>query len=149
MVEWKSRSARAVASFHTICKHFADLKNKRVDVTCGTISEQVLEKQKIPGLHLVRLENDSANLAALATGQVDAIGTADVLAAELIKRYPDKKFQVKFAFRKGYFGIGLRRGDPDFQRWLNTWVFFNMANGKLSAISERWTGVSFTFLPTF
>ncbi len=130
-------------------KDFADLKNQRVGVTRGTISEQVLQKQKIPDLRLVRLENDSASLAALATGQVDPIGTADVLAAELIKRCPDQKFQVKFAFRKGYFGIGLRRGDPDFQRWLNTFVFFNMANGRLSAISKKWTGVACTFLPTF
>ncbi|MGH7067716.1 MAG: hypothetical protein ACREFO_12405 [Acetobacteraceae bacterium] len=95
------------------------------------------------------MENDSATLAALATGQVDAIGPADVLAAELIKPYPDKHVQVKFAFRKGYFGIGLRRGEPDFQRRLNTFVFSNMANGKLSAIAGKWEGVSFRFLPTF
>jgi polar amino acid transport system substrate-binding protein len=138
-----------VAPAATKIATLADLSGKRVGVARGTAYEDYLVKAAIPGLQLVRFDDDSANLNALATGQVDAIGTVTFLANELNKRYPDRGFERKIVLFESVYSMAIRHGDPDFLRWLNTVIFFHDRNGDIPKLYETWMGEKLKPLPTF
>lgn len=126
-----------------------DLKGLKVGVTRGTAHEKTLAAAHIEGMTLIRFEDDSTTLNALATGQVDAIGTVNYLAAELNERYPQKHFTNKFTYLKSLYGVGLRYGQPDLLHWLNTVIFVHDQNGDLAKIYEKWMKTPLPTLPTF
>jgi polar amino acid transport system substrate-binding protein len=47
------------------------------------------------------------------------------------------------------YAMGVRRGDLDFQRWVNTFLFVNILNGKIGQAYEKWMGDSWKTLPPF
>jgi polar amino acid transport system substrate-binding protein len=127
----------------------ADLAGKRVGVARGSAYANILAQANIPGLQLIQFADDSANLNALVAGQVDAAGTVSYLAAELKKRYPAKGFEQKVTLTDIVYAMGVRRGDFDFQRWINTFLFVNILNGKIGQAYEKWMGDPWKTLPPF
>ena len=127
----------------------ADLAGKKVGVARGTAYEDFLVKANIPGLQLVRFDDDSANLNALVSGQVDAIGTVTFLANALTKRYPDRGFERKVTLFESVYSMAIRHGDPDFLRWLNTTIFYHDRNGDIPKLYETWMGEPLKDLPVF
>lgn len=126
-----------------------DLKGKRIGVTRGGIQDTDLTAQAPQGTTLVRFDDDATVTAALLSGQVDAMATADHLAFAIAQRNPAKELESKFVVRTSFYAVGLRQGDPDLLRWVNTWVFFNSQNGKLAQIYEKWIGSKLPTLPVF
>jgi polar amino acid transport system substrate-binding protein len=127
----------------------ADLSGKRVGVSRGSAYANILMQANVPGMQIIQFADDSANLNALVAGQVDAAGTVSYLAAELRKRYPEKGFEPKVKLTDNVYAMGVRRGDLDFQRWVNTFLFVNILNGKIGQAYEKWMGDSWKTLPPF
>jgi polar amino acid transport system substrate-binding protein len=127
----------------------ADLAGKKVGVARGTAYEDFLVKANIPGLQLVRFDDDSANLNALVSGQVDAIGTVTFLANALTKRYSDRGFERKVTLFESVYSMAIRHGDADFLRWLNTTIFYHDRNGDIPKLYETWMGEPLKALPVF
>jgi polar amino acid transport system substrate-binding protein len=125
-----------------------DLVGKKIGVTRGTTQEPQLVASAPPGTEIVRFDDDATSIAALGSGQVDALGTADNRTLVLNKRYPDK-FEIKYDLGLFYYSVGMRRNEPDLLHWVNTWVFVNMHNGKLGQIFEKAVGQKLPILPTF
>jgi polar amino acid transport system substrate-binding protein len=125
-----------------------DLVGKKIGVTRGTTQEPQLVATAPQGAEIVRFDDDATSIAALGSGQVDALGTADNRTLILNKRFPDK-FEVKYELGVFYYAVGMRKNDPELQQWVNTWVFVNMHNGKLGQIFEKWVGQKLPVLPTF
>ena len=127
----------------------ADLSGKRVGVARGSVYAKILAAANVPGMEIIQFADDSANLNALAAGQVDAAGTVSFLAAELNKRYPDKKFEPKVTLTNNVYAMGVRRGDFDFQHWINTFIYVNILNGNIPKAYEKWMGDPWKTLPPF
>jgi polar amino acid transport system substrate-binding protein len=125
-----------------------DLVGKKIGVTRGTTQEPQIVATAPAGTDIVRFDDDATSIAALGSGQVDALGTADNRTLVLNKRFPDK-FEVKYELGTFYYSVGMRRHDPDLLHWVNTWVFVNMHNGKLGQIFEKWVGQKLPVLDTF
>lgn len=125
-----------------------DLVGKKIGVTRGTTQEPQLVATAPKGTEIVRFDDDATAIAALGAGQVDALGTADNRTLVLEKRFPGK-FEVKYELGVFYYAIGMRRNEPDLLQWVNTWVFVNNHNGKLSQIFEKWIGQKLPILPAF
>jgi polar amino acid transport system substrate-binding protein len=119
-------------------KGFADLAGKKVSVARGSFTEQSLAREAPPTTQIVRFDDDAAATTAMLTGQVDVYGTALPIASTLAKRYPEKQLEIKFSMLTAWYSIGMRRGDTDLLQWVNTFVFFNMQNGNLKRIYEKW-----------
>lgn len=130
-------------------KSLDDLKGKRVGVPRGTAHEKILSAAKIDGMELVRFDDDSTTLNALVAGQVDAIGTVNYIAAQLQQRYPDRNYEEKVTYLESFYGVGLRRGDPDLLHWLNTVLFVHKQSGELGKIYEKWMKTPMPELPSF
>jgi polar amino acid transport system substrate-binding protein len=118
-------------------------------VSRGSAYANILMQANVPGMQIIQFADDSANLNALVAGQVDAAGTVSYLAAELRKRYPEKGFEPKVKLTDNVYAMGVRRGDLDFQRWVNTFLFVNILNGKIGQAYEKWMGDSWKTLPPF
>lgn len=114
-----------------------DLVGKKTGVARGTTPDTQLGKLLPQGAEIVRYDDDATTIAALASGQIDALGTADNRFLTLEERFPGR-FEIKYEVDQYYLGIGLRLGNPELLAYLNNWVETNMENGKLQAIYEKW-----------
>ncbi len=130
-------------------KSMADLKGKRIGVARGNVMDIELSATAPEGTIFQRYDDEATSNAALLAGQVDAIGIPDHTGVLLAKQNPDKQLETKFITRLSPYGIGIRRNDPDLQRWINTFVFFHKNNGDLARIYEKWVGSPLPDLPTF
>jgi polar amino acid transport system substrate-binding protein len=127
----------------------ADLVGKRIGMTRATLEEQEVPKIAPPGTQIVFFDEHAATQQALLTGQVDAIGAAAFLIADLGKRAPQLGITAKFTVATAFYGIAVKPGNLDLLQWVNTWVFVNKNNGVLARIYETHTGVKLVDLPTF
>ncbi len=124
----------------TAIKSYADLSGKKVSVSRGTYTEQVLMAALPKEAQIVRFDDDPQAMAAMASGQVDAYGVGNVPGSQLIKRFPGK-YEIKVSIPpRNWYSVGVRRGDADLLQWLNTFVFFHRENGDLKKIYEQVIG---------
>jgi polar amino acid transport system substrate-binding protein len=128
-------------------KSYAELAGKKISVARGSFTEQALVREA-PGATIVRFDDDAAATAAMVAGQVDCYGTAMPIALDLIRRFPDKNYEVKFSMLTAWYSIGLKRGESDLLQWVNTFLFFHLNNGDLAKIYEKWIKVPLPPVPT-
>jgi len=126
---------------------FTDLKGMKVGVPRGTIPDTLLTKMALPDVQIVRFDDEATSLQALATGQVDALGSSTTALIVLNRGKSQKEFERKLTMVENHFGIGVRRGQSDLLQWLNTFVYSIRTNGELNAITEKWTGEKMGQLP--
>jgi polar amino acid transport system substrate-binding protein len=128
--------------------NIADTKKYKVGVTRGTTQDLDYTRLAGEGAQIIRFEDDATTSTALLSGQVEVIATADLLAVDLAKK-SGGKLETKFPIRFSPGAIGVRRGDPDFLQWVNTFVYFHKLNGDFSKLFEKWTGGPMPELPVF
>lgn len=128
-------------------KGLDDLVGKKTGVARGTTPDAQLPNVLPKGADIVRFDDDATTISALASGQIDALGTAADRMTALNKRFPGR-FEIKYDVDVYYYSVGMRRGDPDLLHWVNTWVFLNMQNGKLRKIYEKWLEQPLPALPS-
>ncbi|MDP9607185.1 UNVERIFIED_ORG: polar amino acid transport system substrate-binding protein [Variovorax paradoxus] len=122
-------------------KSEADLKGKRVGVTRATTGDVELTKRaKDLGVEIVRFDDESTNMTALASGQVDIVIQEPATLTAVAARNPQRQLEKKFIFTQFPVGIGLRRNDADLKAYLDQWVRGHMADGKLNAIYKKFHG---------
>jgi polar amino acid transport system substrate-binding protein len=116
----------------------SDLAKLKIGVGRGTTDETDLVAIAPPGTQIVRFDDGAATIAALASGQVDAIAATETVIAGLQERFPDRKYETKIVLRNAYAGIGLRKEATELHQWLNTWVFFNKQNNFIPNLYKKW-----------
>lgn len=126
---------------------FADLKGMKVGVPRGTIPDTLLTRMALPDVQIVRFDDEATSLQALASGQVDALGSSTTALVVLNRGKTQKEFERKLTLVENHFGIGVRRGQFDLLQWLNSFVYAIRINGELNAITEKWTGEKMGPLP--
>lgn len=126
-----------------------DLAGKRIGVTRGGIQDTDITAMAPKGTTIVRFDTDATVTAAMLAGQIDAMGTADHVAAAIAERNPAKELEGKFIIRTSYYAIGIKQGEFNLLRWVNTWIEFNKQNGKLAQIYKQWMKSDLPQLPVF
>ena len=125
-----------------------ELGDYTVAVPRGTTQDLSLSEMN-PNAKLVRFEDDATSAAAVLSGQTDLIGTANIVAVDLIKKNPDKNLELKFVIRLSPAHIGVRQSDADLLQWLNTFIFFHKLNGNINKLHQKWFNEDMQELPTF
>ncbi|MBV8624834.1 MAG: transporter substrate-binding domain-containing protein [Herbaspirillum sp.] len=121
-------------------KALNDLVGKRVAVVRGNMQDSLLTPIAPKGTNIVRFDDDATVTAAIISGQVDALCTPNSLASAIAKQNPSKNLETKFAIKDIPYAIGLRKGEPALEKWLNDWISTNLKNGKLPGIYQQWVG---------
>jgi polar amino acid transport system substrate-binding protein len=120
-------------------KSFADLAGKRVATARGTTNDR-LATEGAKGAQIVRFDDDSTLVTAIASGQVEIYATSPAIVKTVAGKVPALGVETKFVMQSFPLGIGLRKGEPKLQAWINDWVAKNTANGKLVEIFKRFHG---------
>ena len=129
-------------------KSAAETKGYRVGVPRGTTQDISFSEIAPEGCTIIRYEDDATTFQALLSGQVDMIGTGNLVASTLAKKHPEK-ISLKFILRLSPMHIGCRRNEADFLQWLNTFVFYHKMNGDLNKLYIKWLGEDMPDLPSF
>jgi len=127
----------------------ADLSGKTIGVARGTLDDLSLTKLAPADAVIKRYDDQAAAAQAVISGQVQLIASGNVAIAALNKENPGKSLDEKFIIKQSPCSIGIRRGEPDLMRWINTWIFVHKQDGWLSDTHKKWVGEDLPSLPAF
>jgi polar amino acid transport system substrate-binding protein len=131
-----------------------DLQNKKVSVPKGGTQDIAVSGYGIPGLEVVRFDDDALAMQALISGQVDATAAVAVVANDVLKkRGLQDKLEVKdqVPIFTLYWSMAARQDDFELHQWLNNFIYYEEVTGRLDELHKKWVGVPIPGgkLPTF
>lgn len=127
-------------------KTIEDARNLRIGVPRGSAQDTAITKLLGDVPNIRRFDDDSSNMQALVSGQVDAIGGNTTYKINLDKAAPGNDFEQKLVFNQQWMGICTKLGDAEINAWLNKFIDKIKADGELEKISQKWLGLP---LPNF
>jgi polar amino acid transport system substrate-binding protein len=116
------------------------LGSYKVSAAKGTIQETALSALN-PKAQIMRTEDDATAAAAYLSGQAELFATNTLLIPDMQKRNPSKEFEMKFSIRRSPAHMGVRMGEHNLVRWLDEFIFFNMMNGEIDRLHQKWLGM--------
>jgi polar amino acid transport system substrate-binding protein len=131
----------------TMVKSADELGTLKVVAAKGTTQDLGLAEMN-PRANIMRTEDDATAATAYLTGQADLFATNSLIIPDLMKRAPNKEFDLKFVIRRSPAHMGVRMGEFTLLQWLNSFIFFNTMNGELDKLHRKWLGVPMAPLPT-
>jgi len=118
----------------------ADLAGKRIGVARGSTNDGVATQLNPAGARISRYDDDALASQALLSRQVDVMITSDALGAALAQQNPQAGLENRLVISTAPFAFGIRRHEPDWLHFLNTWIYLNRQNGTLNRLFEKWVG---------
>ena len=131
----------------TNVKSADELGALKVVAAKGTTQDLGLAEMN-PRANIMRTEDDATAATAYLTGQADLFATNSLIIPDLMKRAPNKEFDLKFVIRRSPAHMGVRMGEFTLLQWLNSFIFFTTMNGELDKLHRKWLGVPMAPLPT-
>ena len=125
-----------------------ELGDYTVGVPRGT-TQDISLSEMAPDADIVRFEDDATTAAAFLSGQVDLLGTANIVAQDMVKKQEGLDLENKFVIRTSPAHMGVRQGEFNLLRWLDTFIFYSKMNGNLEALHQEWMGEGMQPLPSF
>jgi len=126
-------------------KMLSDFEGKKIATAKGSTSEQNVTKA-IPGAIVLSLDDYPQGVLALQQGKVFAVTTDEsILAGQLgmLQRKPATrgKFEIPdLQISMEPYGIGMRKGDAEFVRFVNDTLLEMEKTGEAKKIFLRWFG---------
>lgn len=117
-----------------------DAKDLRIGVPRGAAQDKAITTALGDVPNIRRFDDDSSNMQALVSGQVDAIGGNTTYKINLDKAAPGNDFEQKVVFNEQWMGVTTRLGDKEINDWLNRFIDKIRADGRLEAINKKWLG---------
>jgi polar amino acid transport system substrate-binding protein len=116
-----------------------DIGDYSIAVARGTTQDIELTSMA-PDANISRFDDDATAASAYLSGQTDLFATANIIAKDLTERDPDNPLESKIVFRYSPTHVGVPKGNPELLRWVDTFVFYNLNNNRLSDLTEEWLG---------
>jgi polar amino acid transport system substrate-binding protein len=123
------------------------LGSLKVVAAKGTTQDIGLSEMN-PKASIMRTEDDATAAQAYITGQADMIATNSLLVPDLMKRAPNKDFDLKFVIRRSPAHMGVRMGEHSLARWLDSFIFFVKMNGELDKLHQKWLAARMAEMPS-
>jgi polar amino acid transport system substrate-binding protein len=116
-----------------------DFLKYKIGVPRASTTDLGVSKVAPKGTNLRRFDDDASALQAMLVGQIDAVGTSSVIAANVQKRYPGK-YKVLYVVNEQQMAIAMQKNRPELLKTMNAFIAANIANGKLNAAFQKWLG---------
>ena len=120
-----------------VVKSASDLGKYKVAAAKGTAQEMALSAAN-PKANIMRTEDDATAISAYVTGQAQLFASNSVVVPALAKMNPKKEFDLKFNIRNSPAHMGVKMGEHNLVRWLDSFVYFNTQNGELDKLHQKW-----------
>lgn len=109
---------------------YDDLAGERVGVTRATTNDQDLTANA-PGAEILRFEDDATLITAAVSGQIDILSSQSAVIGGINAKRGGTPMEIKFVQKETNLGVGLPKGNPELQAWMNEWITTNFADGTL------------------
>jgi polar amino acid transport system substrate-binding protein len=117
----------------------ADFPKFKIGVPRASTTDIGVSKVAPEGTKLRRFDDDASALQAMLVGQVDAVGTSSVIAADVQKRFPGK-YKVLYVVNEQVMAITMRKDRPELLKVMNQFVKTNVANGEFDKLFKKSLG---------
>lgn len=114
----------------------ADLSGKRVGLPRSSTMDKAVSDIAPSDANLMRFDDDSANIQALISGQVDAVGANQAYLARVEAQAPGK-YENKFELSVNYNGAASRLGEEDWNTALNSFLESYMKTPEFAGIYQE------------
>lgn len=138
-IPYNRAGLRIVAQKRLNIKSLEDLNGKKVVVGRGSTGEAFL-KRAVPGAELVYTDNFAPDgVLLLRQGRVDA-GIEDSSLVDYLATKDDKLVTLDGLYSNDPIAIGIRKGDPEFLRWMDMFVSDYINSGDYEKAYRKWWG---------
>jgi polar amino acid transport system substrate-binding protein len=126
-------------------KSLKDLEGQKIGTAKGSTSEQNVKKA-VPSATVLSFDDYPQGALALQQGKVIAVTTDEsILAGQLGKFEKNPASKGKFeipdlAISEEPYGIGMRKGDTNFVKFVNDTILEMEKNGEAAKIFQKWFG---------
>jgi polar amino acid transport system substrate-binding protein len=103
-------------------------------------SQENLIPELSPNANMLSFDDDSANIQALLSGQVDAIA-ANQFAIGRIEENAPGEYSEKLVLATNYKGVGTLLGDAAINSTINGFLEIIKSNGTMNALYQEWFGL--------
>lgn len=126
-------------------KSLKDLEGKKIGTAKGSTSEQNVAKA-VPSAKVLSFDDYPQAFLALQQGKVIAVTTDESILAGLRGKAPNKdQFEIPdFRISDEPYGLGIRKGSPEFLAFVNKTLVDMEKSGQAKAIFENWFGPNTT-----
>jgi polar amino acid transport system substrate-binding protein len=125
----------------------AQIGANKVAAAKGTTQDLAISEMN-PRATVMRTEDDATAAAAYISGQAELFATNSIVAQALAKQNPSKEFDRKFLIRQSPAHMGVRMGEHNFVRWLDSFILFNTMNGELDRLHRKYLDMPMDPLPS-
>ncbi|OLP55692.1 ABC transporter substrate-binding protein [Rhizobium rhizosphaerae] len=116
---------------------YDDLTGMSVGVPKSSAMDTAITAGAGSKANILRFDDDAANIQALLSGQVEAVGGNQFYGDRLNAAAPDK-YTSKFDLTTLYNGAGTRPGEKDWNETINAFIDKIKADGELAKIYAKW-----------
>lgn len=128
-------------------KSFADLADKTLAVTRGTIQDDALQGLAPKSLKIQRFEDDNATMAAFMTQQTQFVAVGAAVAAAALQKNPKVQAEYKLLIKDSPNYAGVRKGETALLNKINDILRTAKKDGTLESYSQKWLGRGMGNLP--
>ncbi|MFM0470508.1 ABC transporter substrate-binding protein [Paraburkholderia strydomiana] len=122
-----------------------DLAGKRISIIKGSSTQNFLART-LPSAQLVSYEDGPSAFMALAQGKVDAYALSETLLRRFIAKLGEGKMRVLTPpLGEETWGLGIRQGEPAFQKAVNDALQQMEKSGEAKQIFVKWFGPASIF----
>jgi putative glutamine transport system substrate-binding protein len=114
-----------------------DLAGKKIGTVTGSTSEKNI-REAAPETEVLLFDTYSAAVQAMASGQVDAVTTDDIILYGFQRSEPDKWEVVGGQFTVEPYGIAVKKGSAELLAAVNDVVRGMKADGRWKTLYEKW-----------
>ena len=118
---------------------FDDIGNRRLVVGRGTTGE-TMAGLRAPDAQLTYVENPGQAILLMRQGQADAYIEDSLTVDYIAAAYPDQLEVLPEIYSSDAICFGIRKGNPDFLRWLDLFASTYVSSGSYDATYAKWWG---------
>ena len=122
-------------------KELSDLKGKKLGTAKGSTSEQNAKKT-LPTAKVLSFDDYPQAFLALQQGKVFAVTTDESILSNMLAKAPNKaRYEIpKIQIADEPYGLGMRKGDTAFVRFVNATLLEMEKTGEAKRIFVKWFG---------
>jgi polar amino acid transport system substrate-binding protein len=114
-----------------------NVKGKVISVMLGTTGDLAATKF-LPNAEIKRFTTEAEAGAEVAFGRADAMVYDQPFVAIYSKEHSDTTFAILEPFTYESFGFAIRKGDPDFLRWLDLFIDEVKVDGTYDRLFQKY-----------
>lgn len=121
-------------------KTAADLADKSIAVTRGSVDDMELTKVAPASAQIRRFEDNNATISAFVAGQTQLVATSAQVAAAMMSKNPQLNAEYKLLLKDSPNFIGVAKGEDALRMKVNDILVAAKKNGDLDKLAQKWLG---------